>query len=144
MKYIKLFESTIEDVEQTQLSKLAVLKFSRKITEIFQDYYKLKIRLKEEEKTYQTIANYKLRYGGETSIFSFTIQGLFYGLNKNIEIYYDLRVWSDLKYFIDDLFNEAGDKKYSRHILTIDELNEMSDNIIDEWNFFIDVKKYNL
>lgn len=136
MKYIKTFESIeLQNVEKEQFAKLAVLKFTRKITELFKEIYHYNLKFVEEESNKLCVANYKLKRLG-TPMISISIT-----LNKRIEIYFGFVLSGEFKDFLRLLFKGSS---YDKKSLSVDELNKISDEIKDEWYLYLDTKKYNL
>jgi len=102
MKYIKTYESELENIEKWQFAKLAVLKFTRKISELFKEIF-----------------HYNLKF---VEMISISIN-----LNRQIEIYFGF-VIGEFKDFLRFIFN----CEYDRKSLSVDELNKLSDEIKDE------------
>lgn len=142
----KLYENTLE-VEQLQLCKLAILKFTKKVSEVFDLMYNIngyeieptKIKLVEEENTRQNnITSYKLIYRGET-LLSLSIK-----LDKKIHIQFNLLGWKTYYQFMLHFLNRDSERYVHNFTFTYDELNKMSDEIVDEYELYTNIKKYNL
>jgi hypothetical protein len=151
----KLYESTLKDVEQLQLCKLAILKFTKQVSEvfykttpipkfidpertrIFQQQARKLTKFVEEEKTYLSIANYKLKYNSETLLFiSIT-------LDKKIAIRLHTIGWKNYYQFMLYFLNDS-ERHVHNFTFTYDELNKMSDKIVDDYELYTNVNKYNI
>jgi len=140
MKYIKTYES-LESVEKEQFARLAVLKFSRKINELFQEIYGYKLKFVEEEKSsYLSTANFVLKRLG-TPIINISIT-----LNKKVEISTLFNFGGMMAGEFRNFLISLADSKilYKRTLFSIDELNKLSDEIKDEWYLYLNMKKYNV
>lgn len=151
MKYIKTFEN-LEGVKQIQFNKLAIFKFVSKIREIFKKYYNHDIKLVEEDPPHTFITAYKITtYGG--IILKFFVPDSNYDLLKNIQVH----IYDDQKEFYNFISNFLSGNKYKtmdtlnnisyyHNIFSLPfyELNEMSEKILDEFDLFTSINKYNL
>ena len=147
----KLYESTLKDVEQLQLCKLAILKFTKQVSEVFYQSQSYSFRphlpikgspgrntkLEEEEKTYLSLSNYVLKYSGEVLLF------ISISLDKKISIRLNTIGWKNYYQFMLHFLNDS-EKKYHNFTFTYDELNKMSDKIVDDYELYTNVNKYNL
>jgi len=137
MKYIKAYESYgrgLENIEKVQLSKLAILKFAKNFRKLLKWYYDEEMEFNAEEKDYLHIAKYYLGWENSTLIKLMINNDLKIGIslirNKNIEYMYE---------FLSHFFNM---ETYT--ICNVEQLNKYADTILDEFEIFLNSKKYNL
>ena len=135
MKYIKKFEmNTLQRTQDLQDKELAGLKFTGIISEIFKNKYNIKTKSIEESTPFEVIKAYSLRYAGN-------IICKFFITKKFIEIVFYNTQKSDFDNFIEQFFN-FKDLTYKHKYSS--ELNNYSDKIKDEFDLFMNSKKYNL
>ena len=78
----KIFENNLKDIEEIQLCKLAILKFSKKLSEfIKKNGFFRRTKFKEEDVQYGYIAEYRLSSDGR-DILNFKIS-----MKRKIEIF---------------------------------------------------------
>lgn len=142
MKYLKTYEGKLEDIEKIHFCKLSILNFSKKISYILKNFG-FKTRLNEQDAPHTYIAQYRLSSGGDTVII-FNILS-----NKIIQIRVYSFKFNNFEDFIIDFLNQGKDKDtfgYRENYFSFNynELNNITEKLIDEWELFTNIKKYNL
>jgi hypothetical protein len=139
MKHIKTYESKqeLDKINKIQSCKLSCLNFIQKIREIFYEHYHIILSAKNNiNLQHNSVFNYVL--GTKYAVFlSVDISSKY-----NISIHFLSGVKKDFNEFIDKFFNFEKDFKY--YTCTNNELDEISNKIVDEFDMFINTKKYNL
>lgn len=144
MKHIRLFEDTLESIKKEQLAKMALLKFTSKIIEIFKMDYRTPLKLVEQKETHHSIImSYMLKYG-TLNILSISINN-----TLDISIFLHDHLWKDFYDFLVHFLNKEPaniklDYLYNHISLNKDELNNFSDEIMEEWELYSNIKKYNI
>lgn len=137
MKYIKTYEiNAIEKVKNLQDKKLAALKFSNKIREIFDKFFNKKVKFSEEASPNGVILTYDLRYSGHI-ICKIYIKEMFIELNFSTTSYQE---FDKFIYKFLDIKTQFSIYK----TLTTSELNDYSNRIVDEFELENNMKKYNI
>jgi len=152
MRYIKTYENQrLEYIKNEQIDKLSVLRFIGKIQNIFKKDYNIEIKFEEEEAPNDNINAYSLSYGGSIIIKIFLAKrdiAINYNhqkqdKDKNINLYFSYNSLSrDFNNFSKHFFKHQFNM--NNVYFTAESLNEISDKIENEYELFIDAKKYNL
>jgi hypothetical protein len=161
MRYIKTYELTQNEIKEEQECILALLKFGSKLSHIYKEYFGVSAQLQEESgsganpyKGYYWLLN-KNR-SDELTLFNVLIKKNW--KNDYIISFYFNPKFTEMNEFINDLFKTKMTKSSTRYYrkdigyndsdnikyCTREELIKYSDEILDKFELFHAIKKYNL
>lgn len=134
----RIFENKeLDKLKDFQDIKLSVLKFTKILENLFLDYYKVKLKFTQEDSPLGIIETYDLRHGGDI-LCKIYIRFGNVGFDKTYKITLRFFIWNN-DFTVFNKFIKPYTKTYESN-----EFNIMSNNFIDDFDFYLNVKNFNL
>ena len=147
MKYLKTYENqTLEEIKKIQASKRAILRFFDKVIEISKKYYKIKLKFSAGENrpgNYDSLTYYQLSIKNEKVCEASILRNIKHKV-RIILNHWGVNFGPDFYDFMVNFLNIEDKYNMMIYFCTSEELNELSDKLLDEFDMYMMAKKYNI